>query len=407
MTTTEQAIIGCILLDSRAIRAASDIVHPSDFLDIRLGEMFRGMLAMHANRETVDVFTVADKLATWTANLDGANSIHVAELHEWMDAPTSWAAVSGYAEVVRREAMRRGIRVAASHLEQAVGSDDLATVIHNGIAELKDLVETHAVRKLDAVPLRSILEGSVEYDWVIPGLLERRDRVLVTGVEGGGKTTLVRQLALCSAAGVHPFDFTPMRPARVLVIDAENSEVQWRRSVHRLVVLAQSRGSVDPGDAVMIRCTTRLDLTREQHLSQVQALVDQHRPDVLFIGPLYRLVPRAINSDDDAAPLLAALDTLREHGAALVMEAHAGHALGAGGERDLRPRGSSALLGWPEFGLGLRPVKDPDGLMTETVALARWRGDRDARSWPAHLRRGTDWPWVPVADMEGSQSWRK
>ncbi|MBK0297059.1 hypothetical protein IAE22_34985, partial [Bacillus sp. S34] len=81
------------------------------------------------------------------------------------------------------------------------------------------------------------------------------------------------------------------------------------------------------------------------------------RPDVLFIGPLYRLIPRAINSDDDAAPLLAALDTLRDRGLAMVIEAHAGHAVGHGGERDLRPRGSAALLGWPEFGLGLRQDK--------------------------------------------------
>lgn len=407
MTTTEQAVIACVLMDSRAIRAAADIVHPADFNDMRLGEMFRGILEMRSAGQTVDVLTVSERLVDWTGNAQGAAAIHAAELHAWMDTPSSWLSVTGYAETVRRDAMRRGIDRVATTLRQGIPSTDLATVVHSGITELRDLVESHAIRKLDAVPLRSILEGSVEYDWAIPGLLERRDRVLVTGVEGGGKTTLVRQLAICAAAGIHPFDFTPMAPVRVLVIDAENSEVQWRRSVQRLVTIGKARGSVDPAEAVMIRCTTRLDLTREQDLSQVQALVDLHRPDVLFIGPLYRLVPRAINSDDDAAPLLAALDTLRERGAALVMEAHAGHALGAGGERDLRPRGSSALLGWPEFGLGLRPMRDPDGLFTDSVALARWRGDRDARSWPTHLRRGSDWPWVPIDEMEGSQTWQR
>lgn len=407
MTSTEQALIACLLMDPRAIRAAADVVHPADFHDMRLGEMFRGILAMRSAGETVDVLTVSDRLTDWTANIQGKDAIHPAELHAWKDTPHSWIAVTEYAEVVRRESLRRGIERVAVTLRQGLPTTDLATVIHSGITELRDLVESHAIRKLDAVPLGSILEGSVEYDWAIPGLLERRDRVLITGTEGGGKTTLMRQLAICAAAGIHPFDFTPMSPARVLVIDAENSEVQWRRSVQRLVMLGKARGSVDPTEAVMIRCTSRLDLTREQDLSQVQALVDQHRPDVLFIGPLYRLVPRAINSDDDAAPLLAALDTLRERGAALVMEAHAGHALGVGGERDLRPRGSSALLGWPEFGLGMRPQRESDGRATDAVALVRWRGDRDARDWPEMLRRGHDWPWVPIDEMEGIPTWQR
>lgn len=408
MTTTEQALIACLLMDARAIRTAADIVHPADFNDMRIGEIFRGVLGMRSAGEVVDVLTVSERLPDWTGNLQGTAAIHPAELHTWMDAPSTWVAVTGYAETVRRDAMRRGIERVADTLRQGVPTTDLASVVHSGISELRDLVESHAIRKLDAVPLGSILEGSVEYDWAIPGLLEKRDRVLITGVEGGGKTTLVRQLAICAAAGLHPFDFTPMTPARVLVIDAENSEVQWRRSVQRLVTIGKARGSVDPAEAVMIRCTSRLDLSREQDLSQVQALVDLHRPDVLFIGPLYRLVPRAINSDDDAAPLLAALDTLRERGAALVMEAHAGHALGAGGERDLRPRGSSALLGWPEFGLGLRPQRDSDGRSSDAVALVRWRGDRDARDWPEMLRRGHDWPWVPMEDeMEGIAKWRR
>jgi len=123
--------------------------------------------------------------------------------------------------------------------------------------------------------------------------------------------------------------------------------------------------------------------------------LDTFTPDVLFIGPLYRLTPRAINSDDDAAPLLAALDTIRDRGVALVMEAHAGHAVGVGGERDLRPRGSAALMGWPEFGLGLRVDRDD----SETFNVVPWRGGRDSREWPSRMRRGffrEEFPWVPV-----------
>jgi replicative DNA helicase len=129
----------------------------------------------------------------------------------------------------------------------------------------------------------------------------------------------------------------------------------------------------------------------------VHRLIDKHEPDLMLIGPLYRLIPRAINSDDDAAPLLAALDTIRDRGIAMLIEAHAGHAANPKGERDMRPRGSAALMGWPEFGYGLRlNRKNP-----LHVDMVRWRGDRDARGWPAKLGRsnvegGQRWPWRPV-----------
>ena len=36
----------------------------------------------------------------------------------------------------------------------------------------------------------------LSYDWVIPNLLERGDRVIIVAEEGAGKTTLARQVAL-------------------------------------------------------------------------------------------------------------------------------------------------------------------------------------------------------------------
>jgi replicative DNA helicase len=66
------------------------------------------------------------------------------------------------------------------------------------------------------------------------------------------------------------------------------------------------------------------------------------------------------------------------------------------GVRDLRPRGSSALLGWPEFGYGMRNIG------TEGYAdLVPWRGNREERDWPARLRRADGFRWLPHHDMYG------
>jgi replicative DNA helicase len=216
-------------------------------------------------------------------------------------------------------------------------------------------VAGQAAGKLEAKTLADVLDGEDEYDWLIPNLLERQDRLVLTGGEGAGKSTFVRQIAICAAAGVHPTTTRSVDPVRVLVIDAENSEKQWRRASRTIVTQARHLGQTDPATSLRLACVPRLDVTNERDLGAVHRLVDEHEPDLLVIGPLYRLIPRAITNDDDAAPLLTALDGLRARGLALVMEAHAGHASGMNGQRDLRPRGSAALMGWPEFGLGHRP----------------------------------------------------
>jgi replicative DNA helicase len=86
-------------------------------------------------------------------------------------------------------------------------------------------------------------------------------------------------------------------------------------------------------------------------------------------------------------PVLAALDTIRDRGIALLIEAHAGHVKSQGNTRDLRPRGSSALLGWPEFGYGMRATGPSSAI------LVPWRGDRDLRDFPLALMKSSHGLW--------------
>ncbi|MEG8035045.1 AAA family ATPase [Sphingomonas sp. LR61] len=247
---------------------------------------------------------------------------------------------------------------------------------------------------LQPLYLDEVLAVPDSQNWLIPGLLERRDRLVLTGSEGSGKSYFTRQVAIAAASGLHPFDGRQIEPVRVLAIDAENTVLQWSWNTRYVANMARSYGRVDPGRQVLVSAGIRLDLTRQADVDQVHRLIDRHQPDMLLIGPLYKLVPQAINNDDDAAPLIVALDGFRERGVAMLMEAHAGHGKSLGGERDLRPRGSAALLGWPEFGLGLRTLEDDDSM----VSVVRWRGDRDPRDWPHRLRRGIagEMPWMPA-----------
>jgi signal recognition particle receptor subunit beta len=390
-TQAEQNLLGAIIRDPRQIDRIHRLVASGDFTDARMGVVFDGILERVSRRDAVDAAIVDVSLAGW-----GVRGLDT-EPFTWAD-PTVYAfAAPEYARAVRSDAVRRESRNIANTMQEELAAGAVPMdAASQALNRLQALVDGHSTGLLQTKTLAEILAGSDAYDWVVPGLLERKDRLIVTGPEGSGKTTFVRQLAVLAAAGIHPTTFERIDPVQVLVVDAENTERQWRRAVRWSTRRARESGAVDPATAINIVAGNRIDITRGSHLSEIHRLIDRHKPDVLFIGPLYKLVPKAINNDDDAAPLIVGLDSLRERDIALVMEAHAGKSASASGERDLRPRGSAALLGWPEFGFGLRPDPDNVGDM-KTVAVSRWRGDRDERGWPRRMVRGDSWPWEPVA----------
>lgn len=400
MISNEQAVIAAVILDSRVLRSVVAEVDASDFGDGRLGELFQQILLMPSQGIPIDALTVSDRLQGW-----GIRGVASEDLFAWTsELPT---ALSGawYAAAVHEAGMRRRLVEVAKRLQQQAVEGEpgraMATA-QAGLAAIRD----DAIRSAPALrSLGSVLEATDDsFDWVIDGLLERRDRLMLTGLEGHGKTTLLRQLAILASAGLHPFTFRKMeRPARVLFVDAENTEKQWVRASRALAQQAASLGTADPMVGLTLWCAQRLDLTRDVDLGKLHKAIDDLAPDLLVLGPFYRLIPRAINSDDDAVPLLAALDTLRDRGVVIVVEAHAGHMVGSSGARELRPRGSSALLGWPEFGFGLR--LDKGGRTSNDYELVRWRGDRELRDWPLKLAKNTSsgWPWTPTVLPRGGR----
>lgn len=395
VASAEKYVIGAILQSPSVLRSVMEEVVPADFEDIRLGAIYGGICRMQSEREPIDYMTVWEKFDVWDVR-----GVDLTQLGAWMDNVPTVSNASYYAGMVRRAALRRELQVVATQLREDAAKDETAALERamSNLTLLRDRDLTSNV--VTSKTLREILdvpEHEDAYDWVVPGLLERSDRLMLTGIEGGGKSTLLRQVCVLTAAGLHPFQFVPVQPIKVVVIDAENSERQWRRAVRSIADEAKLRGARDPGDSIKLRFMPRSDVTRADVLGSVHKLLDQEKPDLLMIGPLYRLTKGSINNDDDAAPVLAALDSIRDRGVAMLIEAHAGHAVANHGERDLRPRGSSALLGWPEFGLGLRRAKE---VHQGRVAfeLVKWRGDRDARAWPTRLSRHPSqvWPWEPA-----------
>lgn len=237
-----------------------------------------------------------------------------------------------------------------------------------------------------------LARGEEPYDWLVPGLIERGDRLIVTGPEGGGKSTLLRQMAVQMAAGIHPFGGDDFPAVRTLLLDVENSERQVRRAIRPLALAAKI-------DALPLYVGVRpqgIDLLHPPDAERLVAVVEAVRPELIVGGPMYKLAGGDPTEEGTARTVAAYLDRLRtQYGLALILEAHSPYANG-GTKRPLRPYGASLWSRWPEFGIHL----------SKEGELTHWRGPRDEREWPALLQRGGPWPWT-AATRERDILWAR
>lgn len=287
-----------------------------------------------------------------------------------------------------------GVARSVQRVEAAVGKDAFDHLAAGKTVE-EFLIVSDDEREFDLAPdLEEFLaEEDDAYQWLVPGLLEKGDRLLLTGYEGAGKSHLLRQMAVCIAAGIHPFRFDHVAPHKVLLIDCENPKRHTRRKLRPIRDLAAN--ALRPVEAGMLRIIVRpngLDLTTEEDAAWLYERVIGHKPELLIIGPVYRLHAQNPNDELAARAVTIAVDAARTAvDCAVIMEAHSGHGDGFR-ERGVRPVGSSLWLRWPEFGYGVVPQQDR-GEYREYAWLRSWRGPRDERQWPDELHRGQVWPW--------------
>jgi AAA domain/Bifunctional DNA primase/polymerase, N-terminal len=229
-----------------------------------------------------------------------------------------------------------------------------------------------------------------EYEWRVPHLLERGDRVVLTGKEGYGKSTLLRQIGLGAAMGLNTLSTDILNrhhtPLRVLLIDLENSLRQLRREFRKQLRAAddehqtemRARFFVESHPEGLVLNDTR---DRDKDRAWLLEIVEATEPDILILGPIYKMIDGDPSDEQPNRDLVKWLDSVRiAYDLVLLLEAHTPH-------NAVRPYGWSGWKRWPEFGIHLHQ----DG------RLEHWRAMREERPWPTHLARGGEenWLWVP------------
>jgi replicative DNA helicase len=398
----EQAHLGTVLANQKHAGRILQLVAPADYYRPAHALIHAAATTLLDRGEPANPITVAAQLQATGQTMRAGGPDYLNTCLDLAATPTSadWYAHRIRSLAQRRALMETGMKITQMAADPRSGeSGDLAETAVNLTRQVRD-----AGRAADDTPITDIhdfLAIEDTYDWVLPGLIERGDRLMLTSGEGGGKSTLLRQFAITAAAGAMPFGNQPnhLGPQNVLVLDCENSAPQSRRRYRALMNTAERLQQPVKRGHLHIDCRPEgVDLTRADGRAWLMRRVEAAQPDLLIIGPVYQLHAGDPNSEEQARKITVALTEARlaGRGCAMLMEAHAAKASGFG-PRSLAPVGSSLWLRWPEFGFGLRPVEDERSADQDRARrVVPWRGLRDERAFPKFVRQGDpgDWPWI-------------
>lgn len=383
----EDSLLGAIMLQPSLLETIKLTVVAADFYQPKAQELYNTMLQLHDRGMPVDVVTISGELRgefdrTW--------------LMEIQNETPSISRAPHYANMVIAESRRRQFIALGSQVQElAYAGADPDEIMQAADPRMNMLVRPRNAALDDLMEIAEWEAMARQVDdsepWLIPHLAKRRWRIMVVAGEGVGKMTLLRQIGLHAAAGLDPWDASRhITPIRVTHMDFENSassilhqNALANRSMD-LVKMTQGRYS-------LFHREQGIDIRNRVTRSEIEAVIQRTKPDLVVMGPLYKMFRRNRSEDWEtpAGQVAEILDDLRtRYNCAIMIEAHAAKA-SQGAMRELTPFGSSVWSRWCETGVALNDhgqAKDNPPQLTIDVEF--FRPPRDIAEWPDTLSRG-------------------
>jgi hypothetical protein len=258
----------------------------------------------------------------------------------------------------------------------------LGEAAQRSLAEQRAAAEAGDIPEKPGLPLASFLaEAPEEPECEIPGLMPKASRLVLTGEEGAGKSTVKRYMAGCHAAGRHPFTGEEYEGGVSLLLDCENPQGLVQLRLGELAERFSADQAARLAERLIADCQPGgIDLAATWWQEYVRRMVDAWKVTFVAIGPLYKLCSLPPMGEEFFITVSKFLDRLRdEHGCALAIEAHCRQPVPGQWGRDMFPYGNSGWRRWPEAGMHL----SAGGM------LSPWRPNRfgEEVAWPARLER--------------------
>lgn len=394
----ERTVLAAMILSSEHTATALRTLSARDFYVVRHAQVVATLTRLHRDGR----HTGGDCIGLAAATRTDGTDIGAADLIDLMATGGWWSPEC--ARTVLRTSVARAVlgasrRITADAEAAVMDPDELvdsATAAFAGID-----TPGAADRRLDDLATVSDYVTATDASpepWVIPGLLRRGWRAVIVASEGAGKTWVLRMLAVAAAQGVHPLQHGPIPPVRSLIVDLENPRDAIAASLSVIDSAAQAASTdYDETRAWIYPRPGGMDLRTRSDRLDLEALISATRPDLVCLGPVYKMYRAGKGESDElaAGEAQGVLDDLRtRYGFALVLEHHAPKGSISG--RDMLPHGTALWLRWPELGLKLVRSDHAGGALD----VGRWREDRVQCTWPVRLERSrTGWPWLGVYDQ--------
>ena len=241
--------------------------------------------------------------------------------------------VQTLAELIADDRLREALGYASEPRSDGWAEGDLTvTLLWQAVHGPGGLAETW--RSMSEVDDGNNVE--IEHDWLVPGLLATRDRVVLYSQTGVGKSWLLMQFATDIARGVHPITCDNLEggPRKVLYVDLEMGPEETKR---RRLALTDDASP----DTLRVRSFQGhgFDVEQTETLADLDLLLAMFKPDLLCIGPVKNMMRAPISgnatSTSTASFKLAELvESWSARGMAVMLEHHtpkSGHGLAGDG----------------------------------------------------------------------------
>jgi AAA domain len=213
------------------------------------------------------------------------------------------------------------------------------------------------------------------------GLLCSGEAIGLYGDSGIGKSVLVKQWAVCAAAGMPFFRIPTSKPCKVLIFQGENGNRAEAEAIQGIRSAMTANGTLTTERLELVRknftVISAIGYKGSKFMGLLRRKVRQYKPDLVFIDPLLGVADGNLSSQEYMSNLLREniIPMAREFNVGIVVVHHSGKS-GAGTKDRSLDDVKNGALGSMDFGASLRAViglfpKTADGSTYELVTTKR------------------------------------